>query len=90
MFLDAFQSQLYPIVAIIVLSFIVGAGTWILRLFGGARKSNKEVSFFSNRDTVLEIIHACNILQTCCLSYLFLSSKPNLAYVQEIHRRLCD
>ena len=46
MFLDAFQSQLYPIVAIIVLSFIVGAGTWILRLFGGARKSNKEVAFY--------------------------------------------
>ena len=48
MFLDAFQGQLYPIIAIIVLSFIVGVGTWVIKLFGGGKKSNKEVPLVCN------------------------------------------
>lgn len=41
-FLDSFREQLYPIVAILALSFFVGIGSWITKLLGG-RKMEKEV-----------------------------------------------
>ena len=41
-FLDSFRDQLYPILAILALSFFVGIGSWISRLFG-SKKLEKEV-----------------------------------------------
>lgn len=42
-FLDSFREQLYPILAIIALSFFVGIGSWISKLIGG-KKMEKEVT----------------------------------------------
>jgi len=42
-FLDAFGGQLYPIIAIVGLSFFIGIGSWFMRIFGKG-KIGKEVS----------------------------------------------
>ena len=41
-FLDAFQGQLLPIIAIVLLRIVVTVGTWMLGIFG-RRTTNKQV-----------------------------------------------
>ena len=41
-FLDAFQGQLMPIIAIVLLRIVVTVGTWMLGIFG-RRTTNKQV-----------------------------------------------
>lgn len=45
--MDSFREQLYPILAILALSFFVGVGGWISKLFGG-KKMEKEVACLSD------------------------------------------
>lgn len=40
--MDSFREQLYPIIAILALSFFVGIGSWITKLFG-SKKMEKQV-----------------------------------------------